>query len=55
MGKNLHVGSHKRGHPNYDQTFGVKLKHDVCRLCSTHPSRGGDGKCRCSLVKKIVS
>lgn len=52
MRENLHVGTHKLSHPNYDKVFGIKYEFDVCRTCSTAKANGGNGDCDCSLVKK---
>lgn len=52
MKENLHVGTHKLSHKNYDKIFGSDYKFDVCRTCSISKANGGNDVCVCSLVVK---
>lgn len=52
MKENLHVGSHKLSHKNYDEVFGKKYKFDVCRTCPISKENGGNEVCVCSLIEK---
>ena len=52
MAENLHVGTHKLSHKNYDTVFGHDFKFDVCRACPVSKANGGNDVCVCSVVEK---